>query len=187
MTSTHELTHLLQNWSNGDQEALKKLTPIVYKELRRLAGNYMRREHTEHTLQPTALINEAFIRLINWKSVEWQNRAHFFGMAAQMMRHILVDYAKKRPRGVHLISFDEALVTPRKRPRDLVALDEALQRLAIIDPRKSKIVELRFFGGLGIKEIAAVLGLSTRTILREWNLAQVWLYRELTKDGEPSR
>jgi len=181
--SPHEITQLLQAWSDGSQEALDKLSPFVYEELHRLARHYMRGERRDHTLQTTELINEAYLRLIDWKNVRWQNRAHFFGVAAQMMRRILVDFARSRryaKRGGDgcRVSLSEAAVVAEQ-SADFVALDEALQSLAEIDPRKSRIVELRFFGGLSVEETAEVLKISPRTVMRDWTLAQAWLYREL--------
>jgi len=181
-----ELTHLLRSWSDGDQEALEKLSPIVYGELRRLARGYMRGERQGHTLQTTDLIHEAFLRLIDWKNVSWQNRAHFFGVSAQLMRRILVDFARSRKarRGdISHVTLDEASM-PAKSKTDVVAVDEALKSLEAIDPRKCRIVELRFFGGLSTQETAQVLKTSTRTVEREWSLAQAWLLRELKKNDK---
>jgi RNA polymerase sigma-70 factor, ECF subfamily len=182
-----ELTLLLKAWSGGDQEALEQLVPHVQRELRRLASVYMSGERADHPLQTTALINEAYIRLIEWKNVQWQNRAHFFAVAAQMMRRILVDAARARlvshRAGVFETTLDEECVFRPERSSDLVALDDALTRLAALDPRKSRVVELRFFGGLSLEETAAVLQISDRTVLREWNLARAWLYRELKRDS----
>ena len=183
----HELTQLLAAWSDGEEEALEKLAPLVHAELYRLAKRYMSRERPDHLLQTSALINEAYVRLIDWKAVRWQNRAHFFGVAAQMMRRILVDFARRRPRvdkdqdAVHM-SLDEALTVSSERDPDLLALDDALQSLAAIDERKSRIVELRFFGGLSVEETAEVMMLSTITVIREWNKAKAWLYRELSSN-----
>jgi RNA polymerase sigma factor (TIGR02999 family) len=179
------LTNLLQAWSDGDKEALDKLAPMVQQELHRLAARYMAGERGNHALQTTALINEAYIRLIAWKNVRWQNRAHFFGVSAQFMRRILVDAARAREasnrRGDFSdTSLDEAFVFRPEKSRDLLALDDALKRLAEVDARKSQIVELRFFGGLNEEEVAAVLHLTSRTIRREWTLAKAWLYRELS-------
>jgi len=182
-----ELTLLLKAWSGGDQEALEQLVPHVQRELRRLASVYMSGERADHPLQTTALINEAYIRLIEWKNVQWQNRAHFFAVAAQMMRRILVDAARARlvshRAGVFETTLDEECVFRPERSSDLVALDDALTRLAALDLRKSRVVELRFFGGLSLEETAAVLQISDRTVLREWNLARAWLYRELKRDS----
>lgn len=182
--SERELTLLLTAWAAGDPKALEQLVPHVQRELHRLAGLYMAAERANHPLQTTALINEAYIRLIEWKNVQWQNRAHFFAVAAQMMRRILVDAARARQgnkRGGRAFetTLDEERVSGPERPPDFVALDEALIRLSELDPRKSKVVELRFFGGLSLQETAAVLQISDRTVLREWNLARAWLYREL--------
>jgi RNA polymerase sigma factor (TIGR02999 family) len=181
----HELTQLLQAWSNGEEEALAKLAPMVHAELYRLAKRYMSRERADHLLQTSALINEAYVRLIDWKSVRWQNRAHFFGVAAQMMRRILVDFARQRPRvakdvDAMQISLDEAMTISAERDPDLIALDDALKNLAEIDERKSRVVELRFFGGLSVEETAEVLNVSPITVMREWNKAKAWLYRELS-------
>ena len=182
--SPHEVTQLLQAWSDGNQEALDKLAPLVYDELHRLARHYMSGERAGHTLQTTELVDEAYVRLIDWKSVRWQNRAHFFGVAAQMMRRILVDVARsrnyaKRGGNAFRVSLSEAADVSLERGEDIIALDEALQSLAAIDPRKTRIVELRFFGGLSVDETAEVLKVSPRTVMREWSLAQAWLYREL--------
>jgi RNA polymerase sigma-70 factor (ECF subfamily) len=187
--SSQEITQLLLAWSDGDQAALEKLTPLVYAELHRLAKGYMLGERPGHTLQTTALINEAYLRLIDWKNVRWQSRAHFFGVAAQVMRRILVDFARarrytKRGGGAQQVSLDEAVTIYEDRSAEFIALDEALESLAEIDPRKSQIVELRFFGGLSAKETAEVLKVSQRTVEREWNVARTWLYRELRGKDE---
>ena len=185
-----EVTQLLIDWSGGDQAAFDKLVPLVYEELRRLAHHYMSREHVGHTLQTTALVNEAYLRLVDQKRVRWQNRAHFFGIAAQMMRRILVDYARKRryaKRGGELlkVSLAEAEGLSDERAADIAALDEALKSLAEIDPQQSRVVELRFFGGLTIEETAEVLGLSRDMVNREWATAKAWLYQEMSKsDGD---
>jgi RNA polymerase sigma-70 factor (ECF subfamily) len=181
-----QVTELLIRWSNGDRAALDKLTPLVYDELRRVASHYMRREDTGHTLQTTALVNETYLRLIDQKRMRWQNRAHFFGIAAQLMRRILVDHARKRhnlKRGgtVRKVSLDQAAFVGDERDTDLVALDEALRSLETLDERKGKVVELRFFGGLNIEEAAEVLSVSPATIQREWAMAKAWLYREITE------
>ena len=183
---THEVTHLLVAWSDGDEAALDRLAPLVNTELHRLARRYMSREREDHLLQTSALINEAYLRLINWKDVRWQNRAHFFGVAAQMMRRILVDFARQRPRvdaenEARHISLDEAMTVAHEKDTDLLALDEALTSLAEIDERKSKIVELRFFGGLSVEETAEVMKVAPITVMREWNKAKAWLYRELSR------
>jgi RNA polymerase sigma factor (TIGR02999 family) len=189
--SAHEVTELLQAWSAGDREALERLTPIVHAELHRIAKRYMGRERAGHTLQTTALVNEAYVRLIDWKNVRWQNRAHFFGVSAQLMRRILVDFARRRPHlknvEIRHVAIDEAFIVPAQRDADLVALDEAITALAEIDERKARIVELRFFGGLSFEEAAEVMNLSKITIVREWNKAKVWLFRELSpKAGDES-
>lgn len=183
--SSNNVTQLLIAWKNGDQLALEQLIPVVHTELYRLARRYMGQERAGHLLQPTALVNEAYLRLIDWKNVEWKNRAHFFGVSAQLMRRILVDFARQRPRlegrtAPH-VSLDEALTIGAGRDEDLVALDEALTSLSEIDERKSRIVELRFFGGLSNEDIAEVLQISTVTVIREWNKAKAWLYRELSR------
>ena len=186
--SPKEITQLLRAWSKGDRSALDQLTPLVHAELHNLARRYLSKEMPGHTLQATALVNEAYMRLIDWQNVEWQNRAHFFGVSAQLMRHILVDYARsrrshKRGGGAVEVSLDQAAVISSERAADFVALDDALNSLAAFDPRKSRIVELRFFGGLSIEETAEVMQVSPATVKREWSLAQAWLYREL-KQGE---
>jgi RNA polymerase sigma factor (TIGR02999 family) len=184
--SQQEVTQLLQAWSNGEREALEQLTPLVQAELHRLAERYMRGEQSGHTLQATALVNEAYIRLIDWKNVRWQNRAHFFGVAAQLMRRILIDYARSRPScregKAKQVSLDEALTISEEKASELLALDDALTALKYIDPRKCRIVEMRYFGGLSEEEIAEVLVLSTRTVIREWNKARAWLRCEMNKD-----
>ena len=182
-----QLTALLHAWSNGDKTALEKLAPRVQQELHRLAGRYMAGERPDHPLQTTALINEAYIRLIGWKNVRWQNRAHFFGVSARLMRRILVDAARakrgpKRRGNFSDTSLDEACVFRPEKSPDVLALDEALTRLAELDPRKSQIVELRFFGGLNEVETALVLGVSERTVRNDWKLAKAWLYREITHE-----
>jgi len=181
----HEVTQLLVAWSNGDLAARDQLMPIVYQELHRLAHHYMRRESPGHTLQTSALVNEAFLRLVDQRDVRWRNRAHFFGLAAQMMRRILVDYARnrhyaKRGGGIPEMSLDEALIVSDERNAEVVALDESMEALAQIDPRKSQIVELRFFGGLSIEETAEVLAVSPGTVMRDWTLAKAWLRREMS-------
>jgi RNA polymerase sigma-70 factor (ECF subfamily) len=184
-SSPKEVTQLLKDWSNGDESALDKLTPLVYQELRHLAHYYMSRERPGHTLQTTALVNEAYLRLINQNPVHWQNRAHFFGVAAQVMRHLLVDYARKHARDkrggeLQQVSLDEAAVMSPERSSEMIALDEALVELTTLDPRKGRIVELRFFGGLNIEEIAHVLHVAPITVRREWNSAKAWLYKAVT-------
>jgi RNA polymerase sigma-70 factor (ECF subfamily) len=186
MTQTHELTQLLIDWSNGDRAALDKLMPLIDDELRRLAHRYMNRERAGHTLQTTALVNEAFLRLVNRKNLQWQNRAHFFGIAAQLMRTILVDHARshasaKRGGGARKLELDEAMVVSQQKASEVIALDDALNQLTLLDPQQSRIVELRFFGGLTVEEAAEVLQVSPATIKREWSTAKAWLYHELAK------
>ena len=181
----NEVTQLLVAWSNGDSSARDALMPLVHDELRRLAHRYMGRERGNHTLQTSALVNEAYLRLIDQKDVHWQNRAHFFGIAARIMRRILVDYARKRgfaKRGGNLqpVTLDEAMIVSPERAAEVVALDDALNCLAELDQRKSQIIELRFFGGLSIEETAEVLGVSTGTVMRDWTFAKAWLRREIT-------
>src|SRR5262249_19008521 len=181
----HEITQQLIAWSNGDTDALDKLIPAVYQELRRMADRYLRSESAGHSLQPTALVHEAYLRLIDQSQVEWHNRAHFFGVAAQMMRRILIDHAKtkhraKRGGGARKISLEETANYTREKAAELVALDEALKELSEIDERKSRIVELRYFGGLTVDETAEVLGISDKTVMRDWNLAKAWLYQAMT-------
>jgi RNA polymerase sigma factor (TIGR02999 family) len=181
----HEITQLLAEWSEGNQAALDQLYPLVYNELRRLAHGYLRRERKGHTLQTTALINEAYLRLVDQKHVHWSNRSHFFGISAQIMRRILIDHARrydyaKRGGGAQRISLDEAAVVAKQRGRALLMLDEALKSLAKIDLRRSQVVELRYFGGLNNEEIAGVLKISENTVMRDWNMARAWLYQELS-------
>ena len=189
MTSQHEITRLLADWGNGDQEALEKLTPLVYGELHRLAARYLRRERPGHTLQSTALVNEAFLKLVGQHSMRWQNRAHFFGIAAQLIRRILVDYARnkyaaKRGSNSPRLSLDEAMGVPGgERDLDLLALNDALDDLAKIDPRQGRLVELRFFAGLTVEETAEVMQLSPATVKREWTAAKAWLFREIGKQS----
>ena len=182
--SPKEITALLVAWGDGDETALNELTPLVHDELRRLAHHYMGGERAGHTLQTTALVNEAYVRLIDWKNVRWQSRAHFFGVSAQLMRRILVDFARsrayqKRGGGVLAVSLDEAAFVSDEKGADLVALDEALGSLAKLNERQSKVVELRFFGGLSVEETAEVLKVSSGTVERDWSLARAWLHREL--------
>lgn len=188
VASSHEVTQLLAAWSGGDEAALEQLVPIIHAELHRLAKHYLKRERAGHTLQTSALVNEAYVRLIDWKTARWESRAHFYGVSAQLMRRILVDFARRRPRAqgnsVRHVSLDEALLVAAEPDADLVALDEALEALAQLDPRKARIVELRFFGGLSVEETAEFLGISEATALREWNKAKAWLYRELSAGGE---
>jgi RNA polymerase sigma-70 factor, ECF subfamily len=186
--SSHEITQLLNAWENGDESALEKLVPLIHAELYRLAKGYMGRERPDHPLQPTALVNEAYIRLIDWKNVGWQNRAHFFGVSAQLMRRILVDFARQRRRdaggAVPYLTLNEELIVGNRKSAEIIALDEALNELAKIDPRKSRIVELRYFGGLSVEETAEVIKISVATVMREWTKAKMWLYRELSKTSE---
>jgi RNA polymerase sigma factor (TIGR02999 family) len=182
------VTEWLVAWSGGDEAALERLVPVVHAELRRLARREMRRERPEHTLQTTALVNEAYLRLVDVRGVSWNDRAHFFAMAARLMRRVLVDHARsrryqKRGGGAKAIPFDEGLAVRPEPGADLVALDEALRALAGLDARKSQVVELRFFGGLSVEETAAALDVSPSTVLRDWRLAKSWLLREL--DGRP--
>lgn len=184
----HDVTSLLVASSKGDQEALNQLLPLVYDELRHLADRYLHRERQDHTLQATALVHEAYLRLIDQR-VSWANRAHFFGVAAEMMRRILIDHARsrqaaKRGSGGIKISLDDVLDLTDERAADLIALDDALKALAEFDPQKAKVVELRFFGGLSIEETAAVLGLGTATITRQWRMAKAWLYHQLSNTDE---
>jgi RNA polymerase sigma factor (TIGR02999 family) len=183
--NAQNVTQLLHAWSNGDQGARDDLMSVVYQELHRLAHHYMKREFPGHTLQTSGLVNEAFLKLVDQRNVQWRNRAHFFCIAAQMMRRILVDYARsrhfaKRGGGVPDLALDEALTVSDERSAEVVALDETLQRLAQLDPRKSQVVELRFFGGLSIEETADVLNISPGTVMRDWTLAKAWLRREMS-------
>jgi|SRR5262245_38441246 len=183
--SSQEVTRLLMAWRNGDQEALELLTPLVYGELRRMAHRYMRRERPDHTLQTSALVNEAFLRLIDCRQIDWQNRAHFFGLAAQLMRQILIDHARsharaKRGGALRQVSFEETAIVSVGRAAELIALDDALAALAAFDLSKSRIVELRFFGGLSNEEVGEVMGMSLRTIEREWQKAKAWLRRAIS-------
>ena len=188
-TSPHgEVSALLQAWSAGDQAALDKLTPIVYRELHRLARYYMRGENAGHSLQATALVNEAYLRLADYKRMRWENRAHFFAVSAQLMRRILVDHARRhnQKRGADFphYSLEETVVVGPECGQDLVQLDDALQALARLDLRKARVIELRFFGGLGVEETAEVLKISAVTVMRDWTTARAWLYREMS--GKPS-
>jgi len=186
--SREEVTGLLRAWGDGDQLALEKLMPLVYAELHRLAKRHMGREHAGHTLQTSALVNEAYLRLVDAHGVHWQNRAHFFAVSAQIMRRILVDFARarqnlKRGGGARQITLNEGLVISPESGADLLALDEALEKLAALNPRQSKVVELRYFGGLNEEEVAAALNVSSRTVRHDWSLARAWLYRELSVGG----
>ena len=183
-----DITILLKAWSDGDSSALDQLTPLIYAELQRLARRYMARERSSPTLETGALLNEAFLRLVHWKTARWQNRSHFYGLAAQIMRRVLVDHARshgyqKRGGAIRPISLDEAMVVSPDRSPDIVALDEALERLTKFDARKGKVVELRFFGGLSVEESAEVLQVSPFTVIRDWKLAKAWLRRELRADS----
>lgn len=186
-SSTAKVTHLLMAWSDGDQSALEMLTPLVHEELRRLAHHYMKGERPGHTLQTTALVNEAYLKLIDQKRVKFRNRAQFYALAGTLMRHILVDHARsrnylKRGGGAQRVSLDTALIVSGEDDEGLVALDAALIRLSAIDVRKSKVVELRFFGGLSVEETAEALDLSSVTVMREWRMAKAWLYNALSYD-----
>jgi RNA polymerase sigma factor (TIGR02999 family) len=181
----HEVTQILQNWSGGDPEAPARLMPFVYDEMRRLARSFLGRERGSHTLQPTALVHEAYIRLVDQRSVNWQNRAHFYGIASSMMRRVLIDHARahatdKRGGAATRLSIDDVQIPIGERAAALLDLDEVLEKLKKIDERKCQIVEMRFFGGLSDEEIAEALQVSTRTVLRDWKTARLWLYRELT-------
>jgi RNA polymerase sigma-70 factor (ECF subfamily) len=182
--STPGLTELLSDWHQGDQTALSKLTPLVYDELRRIAHRYVQRERNGHTLETTALVNEAYLRLAGQRKIEWQNRAHFFAVTAQVMRHILIDHARRRQYAKHgggarLVSLEEAETMSQERASELLALDEALDELAKLDARKSRVVELRYFGGLDLEETADVLEVSVMTVRRDWRVAKAWLFRRL--------
>src|SRR5215471_14193266 len=187
--SKKDVTSLLQAWNEGDPHAPDKLAPLIYAELRKLARRSMRKENPQHTLETGALINEAYLRLADWKNARWENRAHFYGVAAQIMRRVLVDHARahayqKRGGGARPLSLDEAIVASPGRAPDLLALDEALERLAKRDPRKGKVVELRFFGGLSVEETAQILNVSPFTVIRDWNFVKAWLSREI-KAAQP--
>ena len=190
-SETGDVSVLLQAWGRGDLEAREKLMPLVYSELRRRAAAYLRRERTDHTLQPTALVNEAYLRLIGQQDVVWQNRAHFCGIAAQMMRRILVDHARGRGRGKRLgagvrVTLDESVGKADPPDCELLLLDQALDELSSIDPQQARIVELRYFGGLTESEVADVLTVSRSTVTREWTIAKGWLYRRMTSGQERS-
>jgi RNA polymerase sigma factor (TIGR02999 family) len=187
--SLGQVTRLLNEWSDGDSAALDELIPIIYDELRSLAARYLRRERIDHTLQPTALVHEAYFRLVDQKEVRWQSRAHFFGIAAQMMRRVLIDHAKsqgreKRGGGRQKVELDQAAELSEEQASEVIALDDALEALARIDPRKGKIVELRYFGGLSVEETAEVLGVSPNTIMRDWAMAKAWLYNEIKGEDD---
>lgn len=188
MTTPPDVTVLLKEWTNGKRDALDRLMPLVYDELRSLASSYLRRERPGHTLQSTALVNEAFVRMVNQRDVEWQNRAHFFGIAAQMLRRILVDHARsrnagKRGSGVLAMSLNEEIAIANKLDWDVVAVDDALNGLSKLDGQQAKLVELRFFGGLTIEETAEALGVSPSTVKREWLAAKAWLSREISRQS----
>jgi len=179
-----QITQLLKQWQAGNEAALETLMPLVYNELKRLAGSYLRRERPDHTLQSAGLVNEAYLRLVDQTQINWQNKAHFFGIAAQMMRRILVDHARrhkafKRGAGMPALALDQAALPAQSESMDLLGLDEALEKLEKIDPQQSKIVELRFFAGLSIEDAANVLGISPATVKRDWAAARAWLYREV--------
>lgn len=181
----HHITELLAEWSGGNQAALDELYPLVYDELHRLARRYMSRERRGHTLQTTALINEAYVRLVDQRNVQWANRSHFFAISAQIMRRILIDHARrhqyaKRGGGAQQVSLDESAIVALEDLSEILRLDEALQSLAELDPRRSRVVELRYFGGLNNEEIAGVLNISENTVIRDWNMARAWLYRQLS-------
>jgi RNA polymerase sigma-70 factor, ECF subfamily len=181
------VSQLLRAWSDGDKSALDRLTPIVYRELRTLARRYLRGERAGHSLQTTALVNEAYIRLVDYSHMKWQDRTHFFAVSAQVMRRILVEHARrrnlKRGGGLPHVSLDEAAQVGGDRAANFVALDEAIDALALVDPRKAQIVELRFFGGLSVEETAEVLSVSSVTVMRDWSTAKAWLYREMTNEA----
>ena len=186
----HQITELLAEWREGNQSALDELYPLVYDELHRLARRYMSRERKGHTLQTTALINEAYVRLVDQKNVNWANRSHFFAISAQIMRRILIDHARrhafaKRGGGAQQVSLEEVAAIAPDQGRELVRLDEALKTLAERDPRRSQVVELRYFGGLNNEEIAGVLHVSENTVTRDWNMARAWLYQQLTENATP--
>lgn len=186
--STSQMTRLLVDWQQGDQSALRKLTPLIYDELRRIAHRYVRHERNGHTLQTTALVNEAYLRLAAQERPEWQNRSHFFAVTAQVMRHILIDHARRRRYLKHggefqQVSMEAAALMSENRAAELIALDEALDELKVFDPRKSQVVELRYFGGLSLEETAAALDVSVMTVRRDWRAAQAWLFRRM-KNGE---
>ena len=189
--ASHQVTRLLIDWRNGDQAALEQLIPLVHEELRRVARRHMAHERPGHTLQATALVNEAYVRLIDIKQVKWQDRAHFFAMSSRLMRRVLVDFARskgyqKRGAGAQKVSLDEALIVSAEPGADLVALDDALDALTLFDARKAQVVEMRFFGGLSVEETAEALKVSVDTVMRDWKLAKAWLLRELAGQ-DPSR
>jgi RNA polymerase sigma-70 factor, ECF subfamily len=188
LPTTHEVTQLLKAWSAGDEQALEKLTPLVYEQLHRVAQHYMAGQRPDHTLQTTALVNEVYLRLVDCEQVRWRDRAHFYAVSARLMRRILVDFARsrgyqKRGGALRHISLDDAPTVCNEPDANLVALDDALKELAAVDERESRVVELRFFGGLSVEETAEVLGVSSDTVLREWRLARAWLLRELSGEN----
>lgn len=187
--STAQVTNLLLAWGNGDEMAFEQLVPMVHAELRRIARRHMGHEHAGHTLQPTALVNEAYLKLVDVRRVQWQDRAHFFAMSSRVMRRVLVDSARargyqKRGAGAQKVTFVEEQVGSAQPAADVLALDEALEALTAIDPRKGQVVEMRYFGGLSIEETAEALGVSVRTVKRDWTMAKLWLHRELKKSGD---
>ena len=187
----HNVTALLESWSNGDPEALQRLMPLVYEELRRIALNYLRHERPDHTLQCTALVHEAYMRMVNQKEVSWQNRSHFFGVAAQSIRHILVDYARAhnaemRAGGLQRVELQEGLRVTNERSDEVLALHEALTHLEGLDPRQAKVVELRYFGGFSVEDIGEILEISPRSVKRHWALARIWLLKQMKKHGGES-
>jgi RNA polymerase sigma-70 factor, ECF subfamily len=189
MSDAHSVTHLLEQWNHGDREALDKLMPLIYEELRKMAKRYMSQQNPGHTLQTTALIHEAYLRMVKQKEKHFENRAHFFGVAAQAMRHILVDYARerhtaKRGGGARPISLEEAALVTPERATELVAFDDALKELERLSKRQSRVVELRYFGGLSVEETAQVLAVSPETVMRDWNMAKTWLHRALSPASE---
>jgi RNA polymerase sigma factor (TIGR02999 family) len=186
LSSNHEITQLLKAWASGDEQALEKLTPLVFGELRRMARRYMAGERSGHTLQTTALVNELYLRLVDCSLVNWQDRAHFFAISARLMRRILVDFSRsrgfqKRGNGAPHVSLEEGISISSSPDPSLVALDDALSALAVVDERKSRVVELKFFGGLSTQETAAVLKVSSETVVRDWKMAKVWLLREMSE------
>ncbi|MGA2981003.1 MAG: sigma-70 family RNA polymerase sigma factor [Terriglobales bacterium] len=189
--SSSQITELLAQWSRGDLDAREALMPLVYAELRRLAGSYLRRERSDHTLQPTALVNEAYLKLVEQKNVHWKDKGHFFAITAQLMRRILVDHARshlaeKRGSGVAKVPLEGVITMSKERPDDLLTLDESLTRLARIDPRQAQIVELKVFAGLSIEDTAELLGISPATVKRDWSMARAWLVLEIGKNREAS-
>ena len=189
MSASHSVTQLLEQWNSGDREALDRLMPLIYEELRKMARRYMRQQNPDHTLQTTALIHEAYLRMVKQKEKQFENRAHFFGVAAQAMRHILVDYARarhaaKRGGEARPISLEEAALVTEERAAELVAFDDALKELEKLSKRQSRVVELRYFGGLSVEETATVLAVSPETVMRDWNMAKTWLHRALSAANE---